>query len=366
MTRWLRPVLLAAPWLLAVAACAPSSARAPSPVVSAPPSQAPARGPTAGAARKCPRIDPAPAAVRPPARPGGACHSLPFALQRELTSSMEREVRGSDAKLDVRVEFQCSPVAEVPAEILALHVSGHGGSTRVVQLQRLPDYRFALRILRAHPDEIDASAAADAAPGASSVEFARATLAERPLLAAFERMSAALAARVSTQRESPPSGQVALAPIETSDNKFLIELRLRDRTGGEIRAFWDGHVDNERAAERVPVQFAWQALAVLLPEATVNTAEAADRALLREVWSEHASRSWYAEQGLLALASEAGSPELIPYLVSALDSELPRTQELSVAALAAITGWDARRDATGSPRPLPEVVADYRRECAAP
>jgi hypothetical protein len=37
------------------------------------------------------------------------------------------------------------------------------------------------------------------------------------------------------------------------------------------------------------------------------------------VWSEHASRSWYAEQGLLALASGAG------------------------------TGWDARRDATGSP-----------------
>jgi hypothetical protein len=275
---------------------------------------------------------------------------------------MEREVRGNDAKLEVRVDFQCSPVAEVPAEILALHVSGHGGSTRIVHLERLPDHHFALRMLRAHPDEIDGSGA----PGPSSVEFARATLAERPLLPAFERMRVALAARIGTQREPPPSGQVDLAPIETSDSTFLIELRLQDRAGGELRASWDGHVDNERAAERVPVQFAWQALAVLLPEATVNTAEPADRALLREVWSQQTSRSWYAEQGLLALASEAGSPELIPYLVSALDSELPRTQELSVAALAAITGWDARRDATGSPRSLPEVVADYRRECAAP
>lgn len=295
-------------------------------------------------------------------KPGGACHSLPLALQRELASSMEREVRGKDAKLDVRVDFQCSPVAEVPAEILALHVSGHGGSTRIVQLERLPDHHFALRMLRAHPDGI----ASSGAPGPSSVEFTRATLAEQPLLAAFERMRVALAARIGTQREPPPSGDVDLAPIETSDSTFLIELRSRDRAGGELRASWDGYVDNVRAVERVPVQFAWQALAVLLPEATGNTAEAADRALLREVWSEHTSRSWYAEQGLLALASGAGSPELIPYLVSALDSELPRTQELSVAALAAITGWDARLDATGSPRPLPEVVADYRRECAAP
>jgi hypothetical protein len=303
-----------------------------------------------------------PPAVRPAAKSGGACHSLPRALQRDLASSMEREVRGGDPKLDVRVEFQCSPLAEVPSEIIALHVSGHGGSTRVMQLERLPDHRFALRMLRAHPHEIDASAA----PGASAVEFARATLAERPLLAAFESMRVALAARISTQREPPPSGQVDLAPIETSDNMFLIELRLRDRAGGELRACWDGHVDNESATERVPVQFAWQALAALLPAGTVSTADAADRALLREVWSEKALRSWYAEQGLLALASGAGSPELIPYLVSALDSELPQTQALSVATLAAITGWDARRDSTGSTRPLPEVAADYRRECAAP
>jgi hypothetical protein len=362
MTRWLRPVLLAAPWLVANAACASSNARAPWPVVSAPPSQTAPREPAAGVARKCPRTDPAPPSAWPVAKPGGACHSLPLALRRELASSMEREVRGNDAKLDVRVEFQCSPLAAIPAEIVALHVSGHGGSTRLVQLERLPDHHFALRMLRAHPDELDGSAS----PGASSVEFTRATIAEQPLLAAFERMRVALAARIDTQREAPPSGQLDLAPIETSDSMFAIELRSRDRAGGELRASWDGHVDNERAAERVPVQFAWQALAVLLPEATVNTAEAADRALLREVWSEHASRSWYADQGLLALASAAGSPELIPYLVSALDSELPRTQELSVAALAAITGWDARRDSTGSPRPLPEVVADYRRECAAP
>jgi hypothetical protein len=68
------------------------------------------------------------------------------------------------------------------------------------------------------------------------------------------------------------------------------------RATAQLRASWSGHVDNERAAERVPVQFAWKARAVLLPETTVNFAEAADRALLREVWSEHASRSWYAEQ----------------------------------------------------------------------
>jgi len=47
------------------------------------------------------------------------------------------------------------------------------------------------------------------------------------------------------------------------------------------------------------MQLAWQALAELFPEATVNSAESADRALLREVWSEQTSRSGHAEQGLI-------------------------------------------------------------------
>jgi hypothetical protein len=39
---------------------------------------------------------------------------------------------------------------------------------------------------------------------------------------------------------------------------------------------------------------------------------------------------------------------------------------LAVAALAGITGWDARFDAEGKPRPWPAVLADYKRECAVP
>jgi hypothetical protein len=110
---------------------------------------------------------------------------------------------------------------------------------------------------------------------------------------------------------------------------------------------------------------AWQALTEMAPAETPRgTVEAADRELLLRVWKQASKRPWYAEQALLTMATAAGSPALIEQIVPSLESDLPRTRELAVAALAAITGWDARLDSQGLPRALPEVVDEYRRECA--
>jgi hypothetical protein len=75
---------------------------------------------------------------------------------------------------------------------------------------------------------------------------------------------------------------------------------------------------------------------------------------------------WYVTRALLLLAAHAGSAELVPPIVELLGSEHDDIQSLSVAALAAISGRDLRRDTSGNTRPLNEVVADYRRDCGPP
>ena len=66
------------------------------------------------------------------------------------------------------------------------------------------------------------------------------------------------------------------------------------------------------------------------------------------------------------MAVAAGSPRLIPLILPALSSDEQQSQELAVAALAASTGWDVRRDASGNQRPWLDVLGDYRRQCSPP
>jgi hypothetical protein len=355
---WLQRCGAAALLSALIVACQPSAVPAQAPGTTSTDAAAPA-----ALARKCPRVALAPLPSAGAAKPPPACFELPDLLRRELAPGMAQQVRGSDAKLQVRVEFPCSSLRQPPVRVLAVQISGHGGGTRVVELQALPEHQFRLRTLRVQPDDFDATSAIT--PG--HVAFSRADVPEALLAGALDRVRTALAARISTERTPPPPGQVDLGPIETSDDLIALELLLRDGSGHELERSYHGYVDNLDAASRVPVQFAWSALAAALPEAAPSDlAEDADRALLRAIWSKGSPRPWYAEQALLALATAAGSPPLIPYIVADLDAEALRTRALAVTALAAISGWDVRRDASGKPRPLPDVVADYRRECTQP
>jgi hypothetical protein len=356
------PSRLSALLLVASVACTPAvnagQPAAPEPPVGKPGTQLMSPPP----ACKCPRVSPLAPVAPSTSAASSACSQLPLDVQRELRPIIVREVRSQDEKLDVQVDFPCSPLAEPLAGIVGLQVYGHGGSTRVVQLEPRPGKSWSLRMLRVRPDDVKTTAAAP-----SPVEASSAQLPESALAAVSSRARAALAARITARRKPPPPGQVDLGPIETSDRLLLLELRLRDGQGTHLERTFAGYVGNLDAIDRVPVQLAWQSLAAALPESPPTRAvEEADRALLRAVWSDRAVRPWYAEQGLLALATGAGSPELLPHLVAALDSEQPYLRELAVTALAAVTGWDARFDAAGAPRPLDAVVAEYRHECTRP
>ena len=146
-----------------------------------------------------------------------------------------------------------------------------------------------------------------------------------------------------------------------------LELVLDDAVGGTAVRAWQGYRGTLDAESRVPIEVAWEMLSRTAVERNVSRdADPEDRALLRDVWLHGAAnfdRPWYATRGLLLLASKAGSAELIPELVEQLSSSDAEAQRLAIDALAAISGLDLRRDATGKRRTLSELVGEYRREC---
>lgn len=257
-----------------------------------------------------------------------------------------------------RIQFACSPVTAQPLTAMGIEVFGHGGAARLVGLSADGNGGVSLRTIRVlgNVDESQTDTT-------SKVTFHRSLVDASRGNHALDTMRAALVA--SIHKGAPSNNGSPSESMTMTTSRVSLELYLRDAAGGHVGRAYSGYAGSFRAVERVPVSVAWQALTDLAPvEASQDTAEPLDRDLLFKVWSQTRQRPWFAERALLQMAKAAGSPRLIPLIVPALDSDEPQMQQLAVAALAAITGWDARRDANGVERPWPDVVSDYARECS--
>jgi hypothetical protein len=258
------------------------------------------------------------------------------------------------------IQFSCSPIATQPMTAMGMEVWGHGGAARVVGLSATDDGGVMLRSIQTQPE-----------PGGNDatnprVAFYRSRLEPSRAHHTFDTIRAALASSI-LKGAVPPSDGAPSESMTMTTARLSLEVYLNDAAGAHAERAYSGYVGSFRATERVPVVVAWQALAsgTAPAEAAQNTPEELDRELLLKVWSAARQRPWFAERALLQAAAIAGSPRLIPLIVPALSSEQPRMQQLAVAALAAISGWDVRRDASGAERPWATVVADYMRECSA-
>jgi hypothetical protein len=74
------------------------------------------------------------------------------------------------------------------------------------------------------------------------------------------------------------------------------------------------------------------------------------------------------KERLVMMAEHAGTPALVPSLVELAlatgdDASVVRTREYAVNTLAALAGFDARKDVQGEERPVADAAADYARAC---
>lgn len=198
--------------------------------------------------------------------------------------------------------------------------------------------------------------------GGPSVELLSRNLPVRELRGTFELIEAALTSTIETQFRETGRKRLRLRPIAVSSANLFEEMYLEDARGIALGRAWSGYPGTDQP-DRIAVEFSLQILEHSVPQRfVVRPATSEDRELLAHAWNA-GEIPWFAEAPMLILARSLGSPELLDKIVARLDSKDAEVQSLALEALAAITGWDARKASDGGVRPLDDVVADYKREC---
>ncbi len=129
------------------------------------------------------------------------------------------------------------------------------------------------------------------------------------------------------------------------------------------RAYLGSRASREQP-EFIPLELAFESLPSVPSGAADGSPDPQQRALfVRQFEARYpGSEGWFRELEL-ALAARLGGPELISWLVNIASNGSETEQGLAVAALVAITGWDARRDAAGNPQSTARAAQSYAAEC---
>lgn len=307
------------------------------------------------------RPKPCRGAPPPPEAPAQAGDCQPLRASPEadqFATELKQRVRMQDERLRVQVTFACSTVVDDLLSLSGIRSALHGDTLTLWKIQRT-GAGFTLRALR-----LIAAGRPELAADSGEVRYLVQTLDATALQKASSRARLALAADVQTTL--PAQTGIRLDAIVGSDGNAATELELATPHGHALRAFYGAGAEIPGASPHLALDLAWESLAPLFAAPfEQRPADDQDRALLAEVWMEATGRPSWIDDRLLELAASAGSPQLLRRILPALDASRPETQVRAVRALAAISRWDARRDAQGRVRDLAEVVSDYKRECSS-
>jgi hypothetical protein len=260
----------------------------------------------------------------------------------------------------VEVAFDCQRGAG-PWSLSGLRTHGHAGGVTLLSVDARDGDSVVVRAAR--------SARQPAKLGKPPVVvFAQTSLTRRAARAPLATALAALAAHV-TVTEPPASRGAMSSSVTLSDDDEDLELRIMEGATPQPR-HWDGYVGSAGEPDRAPLEIAWDALSSTLPARSAAAGpDALDRLTFSRLWvPDHRRRPWVHREMLslapvLAAAPDAAqpvAPDMARDIGADLDAPDPELRILAVNALAAVTGRDLRRDATGQVRPLDAVVVDYK------
>lgn len=331
----------------------------------------------------------APQRAEPPAVDARATAEAEVA--RALDERFDRTIEGST----VEIAFERSALGERIDEIVVERGYGHGFSLQLFRLRRSAE----------RPDVFEVHGLAYATGRGSYTEMTyeladrvevlrmRGEVPSSEIDALVPRLRAAIEVRAREVEPPPePNGSRSVRMSGSSaDRHVMVELASAD--GHRATRRHTGYLGSSGQEEHLPMTIALELLDPLLDRfepAAAPALEDTDRALFAERW--RAARphfqdefAWWVRERYVAMASRAGTAELVPDLLAVLQENAPargdreprtgrlrlragsedRTRVNAVNALAAITGRDLRNDARRAPRPIDEVAAAYLRELRA-
>jgi hypothetical protein len=295
-------------------------------------------------------------AAAPAAAAGGDC-THDTALEAAVSGTLRKKVQDIQPNPRARIEitFGCPAVSE-PHQITALLAHGHGGFVSVFDLDHGSGGAVEARALRLQPT-------ATPTLGGPPPKLAAATIrpGDEAVRQALAFATTALASTIRIELPPPAPGKAQTIAARATTHDEALEIHLAGRGGQSAVRRWSGYVDSTHAAERVPLEVAWEALWGLtsgrLPS---EPTDVADRAVFRRLLEDDGPRPGFLKDGLLEMGALLATRPVVPALTPFLQAPSKRTVTLAVNALATATGTDLRHDARGALRPLADVAAAYR------
>lgn len=390
----LLPALPALPAILACAlGCAPPPPPAPPPSadqVILPAAPPPAPLPPAGAdadppaapprrPRACfPDGTPPPPALPAPPPPAAPLPCRPRdkradqAVARDLKAEYQPVTVGARAV----VRFGCDDIDARVKRIMVERGSGHGGNLEIWRLTRQEPGAQVFEVLGI------ARAGYFAYQQGSGFKIARGTLPARDVESALTTARAALTAEISEVAPRALPGQGLGRRGFASSRDFLSLVYLEDAGGRALRGWFAGYVSSADQARYLPVRRAEDALEPLIARLTPQD-EAPDpevRAMFTAQLLAAAPRfgedgMWWVRERYVELAAALGTAAALPALLPLLQPDpedrsasAGRTRDAALAAMAAITGWDARVGTGADNKAVPpeEAAREYLEACGGP
>jgi hypothetical protein len=298
-------------------------------------------------------------------------------VAKQIVKNYDRSVNGSV----VDVSFDCDPFTTDVDEIVVETGSGHGGGLELWRLRReRGGTDFEVLAIANHGYYTAAKA------GESPVRIGRGRLSEKTLSKALTIARPALTVRIREIEPPPPPNGMWGRSFSTSSGNFHLYFRLSGGSHELVRHF-TGYPGSSGQTRYLGLQAAWAALDPLLDKVPLepSVASADEREFFVQSFLQAAPRfdeafAWWVRERYVALAEHLGTPELVPALVSVVESGLregeressderkqtvwKRRLEQPLATLARLTGWDPRQEEGGAPRDLVAAAREVLTECA--
>jgi hypothetical protein len=301
-------------------------------------------------------------------------------LARVLVKDFQPTVNGGT----VQVRFGCDPLT---SDVNAIHLEtgyGHGGYLALWRLTRESDTSAQFQVLgfehRLTGGGYDRYTYEVAARFEAKV--LRGTVPAKTVLSALQTARPALTTAIR-ELEPPPTANVVFGRSSFfSSGNFHHAIEILDDLTNRLSGRYTGYPNG---AEQHRYLGLTKAMAVLMP--VVEKIEADDLAPSEKEREYFARRflaaeprfddeyAWWVRDRYVRLSGRLGGPVLVPALVRALEKSVAEVRKAAdpsvkerllvdvLTALAKITGWDARFESDGTPRPVLQVAQEYLDEC---
>jgi len=255
------------------------------------------------------------------------------------------------------IDYDCDDIQIGAArEVVLEDGSGHGGSLRIIRFRRAAMHVDVKMIAYSHYFN-----------KGTEISTSQMSVADFDAMVAQARV-AVLAKPHLVPLAMTPGAVHAIGGSHTS-NDFHLGLRIADDEDHTIERHFTGYEGSDAQGAILPMRMATERFettvaSLAFAKEPAVTDDDKDLFVRRFLAAMRDKPFWWITERFTALAADLGTIDIVPALVKIAEKKgeasADRTRPVALAAIAALTGWDPRKDAKDED----EAAANATRECA--